>query len=204
MPTAYNSSVARAELRGTYFGEEVMNVLWFQSLAIPVTQGMLGNLGSALAQWWRDNLRLVQSNNYVLREVYVASWANATAPTATESLFPAEPGLNLQEGVPGSVALCVTFRTAGRGRSSRGRNYVAGLTENVLQGNNWTQTITDSVVSAYFALQPAVSVEGWEHVVYSQFTSNTLRPVGQAAAVTSVTADTRVDSMRRRLAGRGR
>lgn len=203
MPSVYAPNIARVELRGTYYGEEVLNTLWFQRDPGVTPAPTIADLAGTIENWWRDNLRLIQAQAYTLREVFVTDWSSATAPTAQSSNQLPANGLNLDQGVPGNVALVVAFRSAGRGRSSRGRNYVPGMVEGNVAGNTFSQATVDAVVTAYEVLFDTDNI-GWQHVVYSQQANGALRPSGVAVPVTQYTADLFVDSQRRRLAGRGR
>lgn len=113
--------------------------------------------------------------------------------------------------MPGNVTMSVSFRTALRGRSFRGRNYVAGLTEDQVAGNIFISTLSASWKAAYEAIAAAIASTGWTWVVVSRFSgvdAVTKEPIPRAAGVTTpvlsvIVVDDFVDSQRRRLAGRG-
>lgn len=204
MPTAYRPTTIRAELRGTYLGEEVLNGLWFEnSTGGPVGTALVA-VAVMLRAWWQTNLLPIISNQYVLREIYVADWASATGPTFTSTTSLPASGGNANDPVPGNVAACVTFRSDGRGRSSRGRNFVAGATENVTAGNQFTGPFVTALQGAYATLISDANGIAIPQIVYSQFSNNNVRPVGVASNVVAASVDPNIDSMRRRLAGRGR
>jgi hypothetical protein len=113
--------------------------------------------------------------------------------------------------LPNNVTLTVSFRTANRGRSFRGRNYVVGLGETQVAGN----TVAPSVITAFDGIysqllaSPVAAIATW--VVVSRFSGVdpvTKEPIprvtGIATPITSVTVvDNVVDSQRRRLPKRG-
>jgi hypothetical protein len=204
MPTAYRPGVLQVNLRGRYYGEEVQNTLWVEKVSGLPTALELAEVAIATRDWWLDNLRNIISTNYTLNEIYVADWASGTAATYTETGSLPASGANTNEGVSGNVACVVTIRSGGRGRSSRGRNFVCGLTENVTLGNLFTQAVVDAVQAGYEMLLIVYQPIGYEPVVYSQFSSNAVRTIGEAFPVVAYTVNREVDSMRRRLAGRGR
>lgn len=204
MPQAFNGNVAQVQLNATYLGEEVQNILWFSRETTPITNAHLTNLADAMESWWTVNMKPIQSSSYTLRNVTAIDWTSATSPVVVFTTGLPSNGTNVNLPVPGNVAACVTFRSAGRGRSSRGRNYVCGLTENVVTGNQFEASLQTALLVAYQEINTAVSPHGWRHDVYSQFSNGQVRAVGLRQAVTAYTMDLNVDSMRRRLAGRGR
>jgi hypothetical protein len=108
--------------------------------------------------------------------------------------------------VPNNVALCLSFRSSGRGRSSRGRNYISGFPEGYVSGNDIDTTLADALVVAYEELKDAATfTDDWTWIVYSRFQNGNARPEALIAPVDAVVlTDYTVDSQRRRLPGRGR
>jgi hypothetical protein len=108
------------------------------------------------------------------------------------------------EGLPANVALCISFRTPARGRSYRGRNYVAGISEGDSLNSQVINGIGEALRAGYADIVNYISTTTADHVVVSRFTSGQPRTVGVATQVTSyVLVDTVFDSQRRRLPGRG-
>jgi hypothetical protein len=141
-----------------------------------------------------------------MREVYLTDLSSQTAPTVT-----VVPGTNVlgsgtADPLPNNVALCVSFRTEGRGRSARGRNYISGHAETSLSGNTFNATVSNGIRDAYEELLDATTYTGsWTWVVLSRFEDGVARAAGLVQPVTAVVlTDTTVDSQRRRLPGRGR
>lgn len=111
------------------------------------------------------------------------------------------PGQNpYNPALPGNVSCCVSLRTATGGRSGRGRIYHYGLTSHAIDGTdgNWFNTgDLGDIHTAYVNLMTT-----FDDAVSKLAVASRLH--GVAYPVTSVTVDKNVDSMRRRLAGRGR
>jgi len=107
--------------------------------------------------------------------------------------------------LPGNCSLSISFRTAGRGRSSRGRNYFVGLVESQVNGDVVNGGNVDAYQTLYEELIGAGSVvTGWQWVVVSRFFNGAPRTAGLAQPVTAVVVvDSFIDSMRSRLLGRG-
>jgi hypothetical protein len=190
--------------------QSVENTIWARFLD-PYTATEMALLGDNMILWWGDEYAPLVSAAVQLREVVVTDMNSATGPQTT-SVPPAPlTGGSTANIVPGNVTLSVSFRTANRGRSFRGRNYVVGLTEDMVAGNDFVAGITASWQAAYEALIPAIAASDAEWVIASRFSGvnpTTGEPIprttGIATPVTSViVVDNFVDSARRRLTTRG-
>lgn len=195
----------RAELRYTLMTEQIMNTLWFHKNTGEVSSADCQTLGEYLADWWSDNMKSLLTVNLTLREVYVRGAERVSGNpeyTATNGL-PASGTIDA-ESMPGNVALCVSFRTGLTGRSYRGRNYVSGMNDGVVSGNQFQVSFVNNVVAAYTTLLTDLPT-AFDWVVASFQTNGVPNIPGLVHAVQSILAtDTNVDSMRSRLAGRGR
>ena len=118
------------------------------------------------------------------------------------------------EAAPNNVALTMSIRTAARGRSFRGRNYIPGIPKDLITESEVGSGSVAAYTDAYTALMGAGADLGFEMVVVSRFSGFTIvggrkvptpRAEGIATPVTNVfVVDNTVDSQRRRLPGRGR
>lgn len=197
---------AQCNIRGTYIGEQVENTLYVRSNTAwsAVT---LQILADQLLAWYDTSVLPLLSASYTLREVYAVDLASVTGPTATSTPIGVRVGGTSGDGMPGSVALCVSFRTGARGRSFRGRNYVPGVVEANVSNNVISATWSESVVLAYqqLLIPDEYLPVSQEWVVVSRYANNQPRAQGIATPVTQVlVVDNFVDSQRRRLPGRGR
>lgn len=206
MPFVPVPNTAQFNLRGTYLGEQVENTLYVRSSAA-WTPASLQQVTTNMSAWWATTVLPLLSTSYVYRECYGVDLTSNTGPTATETPVGTEFGSQNGDPLAGSIALCVSFRTASRGRSFRGRNYVCGVVEPNITGNTIASAWAESVVLAYQILlvPDEVLAPGFEWVVASRFANKQPRSSGIATPVTSVlVVDYFVDSQRRRLPGRGR
>lgn len=107
--------------------------------------------------------------------------------------------------LPNNVSIAIAFKTGKVGRSNRGRNYWPLLVESVVTGNAVDATYMTSLLSAYDVLQTTVEDEGvFTLSVISRYHNKALRNPAIGTPVTSFSfANNCVDSMRRRLPGRG-
>lgn len=196
-------NTAQANIRQTLAGEQIENTLYFRAPAA-WSAGSLAALGAGLVTWWTTGPRAVLSDDLVLREVYCVDLSSANGPTHTETVVNDPGGPIAGEALPNNCALCVSFRTANRGRSFRGRNYVAGINEGDVTANLVTQVTADGILQGYQDLITYFSESGIDWVVVSRYANGQPRATGIATPVTAVTlVDRYIDSQRRRLPGRG-
>jgi hypothetical protein len=155
---------------------------------------------------WKTYVLQQLTNDYELRETYVVDLTNDTAPTGTATTTPFPTGTVAEQSAPGGTCLAFSFRTNGRGRSSRGRNYISGFSEQVISGNNVNSVAQGVLLQAlqdYFNTM-AASALGLEHVIVSRVENSVPRITALVQPVTAITlVDGRLDSQRRRLTGRG-
>jgi len=180
--------VWQIEIRGTLHGAEYENVMYFKKGpegASPST--VAENIADWLSTLWASNW----SGDLVFDEIYMTDLTTATSPTFSLGLSPTIPGTLPQPGLPGSNCLCLSFRTAARGRSARGRNYYGGLGEGQVVGNLVDAAVVTAVIADLNALRATLLGDGWQHVVLSREFEGAPRAEGLARVVTDVIATTR-------------
>ena len=195
------TNVLQLEIRGTYLGEEIENVLYFTNSA-----GINTTAVDALYDYLETNLTppvlLNLSNSLTIDEYYGTDLTTQSSPTYSRSFSPPYSGqVTGSQAMPGNVAATISFRTQGRGRSARGRNYVVGLPENTVTGNAVSLTLINATVLAYESMLALPTlVAPWQWVVFSRYSNNLPRTVGLAQPVTDVLATSLiVGSQRGRL-----
>lgn len=199
----YNPSAAQVELVYQWDSQICENTLYFDVGVVPGSPELVA-LASFVRDWWDANVKPLVSNSVQLISIKATSLQSASAPgiefttglpiTGTKVATPA---------LPNNVTCTVTFLTALRGRSYRGRNYVVGLTEGDVGGNRINGALATQYRNAYIDLQVDAAVEGTPWCVYSRYTNGGERAVGVLTPVTGVKVDETLDSQRRRLPGRG-
>lgn len=194
-----------AELIFDIYEQTVENTLYFENQGGgDFGAGHLGAIAESVAGWWYLNMRPLQASAVTLREVKTTSLHSETSPQS--NYVDGRQGAVSSAGLPSNVTLCVSFRTAFRGRSFRGRNFFVGLAESQMQGNTVTSSVFTAIAQAYSTLQPYMNLAGTtvDWVVVSRETEGLVRPFGVTTPVTSVViVDANSDSMRGRLTGRG-
>jgi hypothetical protein len=203
MPFIPAARTVQAELRFTWDSQNVENTLYFQYADEPTT-GQMFTLAGALLEWWQDNIKPLVAAAVELREIHCTLLSSATAPAVTFPIGAGEVGGQTSPSLPNNVSLAVSFRTAGRGRSSRGRNYVLGLTEGQVTANQLDVATAANYSNAYGALIGLATENDCVWSVVSRFTNNNPRSQALVQPIVSVlVVDRTVDSQRRRLPGRG-
>jgi len=191
------------ELRYDLFGQNVENTLFF-FCEDGVNLSNMATLAGEIDDWWDTSLRPLQSTAVTYRETYVTDLTSDTSPTYSSTANTGMAGSKAASaGLPGNVTFCLTFATAARGRSGRGRNYIVGLVEGDVTGNALVNTQADALVGAYEQLLTLFSTP-YDWVVLSSFSEGAPRVERLIQPVQSVRyADLYIDSQRRRLTGRG-
>lgn len=191
------------ELRGTLDGQEVENVLHFSKAGTPTT-GDAAALASAVDAWWRAGIRTLQSNQFTMREYYVTDQSAADGFVYSMAPAGSAVGADGAVAVPNAIAACVTFRTAARGRTGRGRNYVAGIASQHFASNSFTTALLNALVGEYLELVALASGVGLTWVVVSRYVNKAPRTTGVARPVIATSWVSDVGkSQRRRRPGAG-
>lgn len=95
-------------------------------------------------------------------------------------------GTQSGDALPISTSMVVTLRTSARGRSGRGRLYIAGFEEAVWDGAAFTGAMVTSVVAIVNELRTQMAGQGWTQVIRStqqdgvKLTTAVTRPVVSA------------------------
>jgi len=201
--------VVKIDFRGTLDQQRVSNTLYVQKTTGAVNAADLTNIGQTARTWWGSELAPTLSNAVTLREIYLSDLTvqNSFVLTYTANL----PSQGQLTGaiLPNNVTFTVSLRTGNAGRSFRGRNYIPGIRGgdvltsdpnllSVTRSNALVAAYQQLISSTYFGTTP------YRLVVVSRFTNGQPRASGVATPVTAILAIDRVlDSMRRRLPGRG-
>lgn len=197
-------ATALCEIRYTLNAQHCENTLWFLHDGEPTTED-LDTLAEALYNWWHDELADAQSSDVKFVEVVCTSMDSEEAPVGSFAPLSAAQGSIATEAMPGNVSLSVSFRTGARGRSFRGRNYAIGIPISVVDSAAVTPEYGALLTTAYDQLiGESDFLAGWTWVIASRRHDNEPRVTGVTSPVTSVLlVDLTIDSMRRRLPGRG-
>lgn len=193
--------VAKVAVEGRFQGETIVNTLWFEKT--DETEWNTTDLGLLLVGVelnLSENIMPLLSTGYIIDRLY------ATKQDSNTSLFNERipTGLNggvLSEGLPSNVAVAVKFASAIMGRSYRGRNFVGGIPETMVDNNDVEATFRANLAGAYSGLNTAVqeSVSAI-HVVCSHYNNGAARALGVTVPVLSYSVrKSKVNTMRGRV-----
>src|ERR671936_761524 len=129
-----NQEVAEVQLFYVWDAQRCMNTLYFQN-SNGWDSFALGTLADSVKDWALAELMPLMSATVGLYAVKAISLASATAPAVEDTAGLPPLGANNNPSLPNNVSLAIKFSTAGRGRSSRGRNYILGITEESVTQN---------------------------------------------------------------------
>lgn len=211
MPFVPVANTALFEFRYTLDAQHIENTLYFLA-GSPPGVAELTSLNAAMEAYWHTNLQPLIPDSVELQELVSTDLTTATGPQVSSVPTGTVIGGVADPVLPNNVTLAVSFRTANRGRSFRGRNYIPALWETGVVKNTVGPTIVAAIQAAYNALvtDAGVLAAGFEWVVVSRFSGVDVngnpipRVAGLATPVTSaLVVDPIIDSARRRLPGRG-
>jgi hypothetical protein len=211
MPFIPVANTALVEFRMTYDEQDVENTLYFKKTA-SIVEADLVTLGDVLYDWWTTFASDAMVSAVELREILLTDLTSETGAQVTKN-GAGSTGQAEEDGCPSNVSLCVSFRTALRGRAFRGRNYIVGIPfSQVEDTNRLISAYTAGVVSGYNQFNSSVELGSFAWVAVSRFSgvdATTHKPIPRVAGVatpitTALIVDSVIDSQRRRLPGRGR
>jgi hypothetical protein len=205
MPFVPNSKVVQITCKYSWDSQQCVNTMYAEYGDAP-TPGMLAGMAAYVGGIIQSHMMPLQSSTVEFVGVKVQRLG---APTDLVSdWFPLSPvhGGNLSPSMPNSVSLAIAFRTGISGRSNQGRNFWIGLCESQCTQNRVLADVVDDIIQQYSDLVINMySATTAQMCVYSRYHNNEPRLLGLASTITSiVVTDYVVDSMRRRLPGRGR
>jgi hypothetical protein len=196
------NNVVQCQLFGRVDGQVTINDLYFFA-AGAITFTSLASLVNAVASWFGSNLAPLLSDDWSTERVIGTDLSTATGLRNEQAAVTI--GGVTGEANPNNVAAVVSLRSANRGRSGRGRNYVPAIPGSAVTLNTLDPAFIGDLIDAYLLLMGAGSfLAGWELVVVSRVSAGIVRPTGLAQPVTNILmVGNTVRSMRSREVGHG-
>lgn len=197
------AATALAELVFDLDGEVTENTLYFRK-PNAYTLADLTDLATKLRTWWTTLMQPAISNACALTSIKCTSLNDQTGPQFILTAGLPAAGADPSDAVPNNSAFVVTFRTALIGRSFRGRNYIGGIPETVVDTSRILPATATYFRDAYAGI-PGIVTAAHLWVVVSRTVNGVIQmPTALTNPVISVdVVDTVMDSQRRRLPGRG-
>lgn len=210
MPFVVVLNTVMVEMRMQLDGQRVENTLYFHRDSGWELEDAL-SLGADLVTWWGTNYAARLTANLSLTEVFITDLSDPNSFGVSVLPEEATVGGSGLDYLPNNVAMCISFRTAGRGRSNRGRNYIPGIVRSDVVNNQIGSDWTEDLVGAYEELFTVATSHDATWNVVSRFSGvdpDTGKPIPRTTGITTpvttpIFVDNFVDSQRRRLPGRG-
>lgn len=205
MPFVAAPNIVQVEMRYTLDAQKCENRIMVNVLHEPTVADMTAiasNVSNALITEWLPLL----PNTLVYTELFCRSMHVQNGPQASFPITPAQgTGTNIGSALPNSNTLCVSLRSNLAGRSARGRLYWPALMETVVVGNTVDTAHVTAITNAVRAIDVNLTAAGFLWEIVSFFSNKVPRPGGPVYFEVSdiLVVDRIVDSMRRRLPGRG-
>jgi len=191
------------DVRGLLFGQKVENTLYLRTTAAP-TAGDVADAAAAVNGWFVAHPLLHLSTDYIFQSTHAKDLTVEAGAEADDTANAGTTGSEPSASAPGNVSLAVSFRTGLAGRSFRGRNYIPGIPDDFITGNSVGSGTAAAYATDWAALLTALLDSEFTWVVVSRVADGVLREFGITTPIVSViVTDVLLDSMRRRLTGRG-
>lgn len=200
IPTA---GAVRVDIQYALAGQQVHNVIWC-SRASDWTAEQREDLAEAIKDWWDVTMKAYFASAIALNTITVVNQESANAPSSVLVVSPPIAGTPTAGSLPNNASMCVTLRTALRGRNYRGRMYLAGNTNTQIDSSiTFVLSTVTNILNGLIALKTAIEALGAVWVVVSKYLNHSPRAAGLKTPITALAADTYIDSQRRRLGLRG-
>jgi hypothetical protein len=179
------------------------NVLNFQA-SNGWSEASARQLGAFLVDWWENDVAPIVSQGVDLWSIVLTDLTSENGFQVVYNTGLPVYGTNQSGALPDNVTAAIKLSTDNRGRSYRGRIFHVGMAGDLIDGSALTITFQQLAVSAYSSLK-FISLQDTDAYlsIVSLCHNGVWREGAEVTHVTAVTTDTSVDSMRRRLIGRG-
>jgi hypothetical protein len=196
------AKTAQAEVVFSINGVIAENVLHFHNDAGWDATSIQALADSIEVRWTADMLA-VQSEDLVPLRVQTKDLSAPDSFYGESNFSGGAHGLVTSLAMPGNVTAAVKFTTGLTGRSNRGRAFHVGLAESQCVGNALEPLARIAILDAWELFVAEVHDDGYNLTVVSLCHDGVWRTVGVEHLVTAISVDPNIDSMRRRLTGRG-
>jgi hypothetical protein len=204
MPFQSAPNMAIVEIIGELAGE-VVEITTHAKKDLGYSQAGLDELSEAVDSWVHIYLLPLLSVGYTYRRTHVRGLTDAIDLESENTTHAGESGALSGTVQANNVALAVKRGTGQTGRGARGRVYIPGIAGSNLEADNIvSEAFATAIKEALDSLTTAIASVNWVEVVLHRVASGAPLPVAVGFTVLEYVVVNRVvDSMRRRLPGRG-
>lgn len=189
--------VAQCEVRFTLNGQRCENVLYF-SYADSDFATCVTDVGANFVDTVLLPLLPNLSTQITFNELYFTDLDSVDGPVATYTTDLPLSGSNANDVTSNAASLVLCFRTNKRGRSFRGRNYLAGIARSSSANSQWNPTLVGDIVGLYNTFKDNAAEDGEPWVVVSRYADGEPRLVGIHTNIVRVDAVTPAHRTQRR------
>lgn len=195
-------SVVSCRIRGEYFGDTVINDLYFKKTAGGVTPTDLTALTNIVQTWLEDEIAPYLSDSLTYNQVSMRDLTNELGWVYQSGM--AITGAFSGAGMPGNVTASLTFVDGFPHRGGKPGNRVSGLIEPNVIGNNIATDWLETLRAGYQGLIGLAASSGdYFWCTVSRYIAGAPRAEGLAAPILAVsTFNRRVHTQRTRVNGR--
>lgn len=154
-----------------------------------------GVVAGIFATWWSTHIKSLTEPKCALIQINVLDMNDELGVSLEYTTGLPMSGTGDAGSAPQNAAPIVTFRSEGRGRSSRGRNYIVGAGQGFYSAGDGTDTnptVAALYQTAYEALGTAIAAEDMDHAILS-------KTLALPVVVTSYQVRSYIGTQRRRV-----
>jgi len=203
MPFQRVPNTAEIVIRGTLGGQNVVNT-FYAEFSGGYDQSDLDELANQVDDWVNDEWLPIISNKYTYNSTDVRGLDQEFDLTSSNNDSTGVGAIS-GDAVPNNVTLSIKRRSNFTGRGARGRIFVAGIPEDAVDTpNHISDAFATAMEDALNAMQGYLTTANAVGVIVHRISGGT--PLATAVVFTLiewVVMDQVIDSMRRRLPGRG-
>lgn len=204
MPFQRVPNTAELTIVGSMAGQLIINTYYAQ-YADPYDLTDLTALASVGDAWWSSDMQALVSDQYTYLRSHVQGLNAEIDFEAEDSTHTGDVGTADGLSCPNNVTLSIKRSSANTGRSARGRVFWPALVEGYLIDTAHINPVSATpIVTSLMNLHDAINDVGRTEVIVSRFHNGAKRAEAVTFDVVEyIVVDYALDSMRRRLAGRG-
>ncbi len=195
--------VVRAEMCYTQNVQKTENVFHFKHTSGDPDETAMIALADYLKTWFNSYMKSNMHTSCALRLIRCTLLTARNSPGIEYATgLPIAGTFSTSASAPNNVTVAVKWITGLRGRNYRGRTFIPGLASAFVDGNSITSGMLTGYGTAFTHLLQDTPA-GWQMGVNSLYLDKVSRNMGEFTPFTGFVIEGNVDSMRRRLTGRG-
>ena len=194
IPVASTFQVNMVTSMSGQIAENVFHVTTTEGGLVPT----LSDIANAFKIWWGNKIAPLCTAACSLTEIRVIDLSSQTG-AAFDTGVTGMGGSGSGEALPNNVAAVISWGTALRGKSFRGRTYIGGLASSEFTQNELNDAAQAALADAGNSLLTTVDDLGAALSIVSYCSNKAWRTVGVATPVVSLTAEKKLRTQRRRM-----